>query len=217
MGHLKLAPEKEQAVLARDRKYRSNGYRKVKGNPGKKGVYGHLDEIGQALISLNIKPSKLLLPVKQGSAAHARRYTFTSRLNFRVGFSPYHNQAHHLLPEELFGLGYVFNDKQHYLLRQIPYDINNGDNIIFLPEALSRCAIHRLPSHNGSHPKYTRRLKSSMDQVKDSLNAAIRKDKNHENWDPPTDVKQMLLNAQDDFWLYVSNAGPKKINDVKPW
>jgi hypothetical protein len=53
--------------------------------------------------------------------------------------------------------------------------------------------------------------------VKDSLNAAIRKDKNHENWDPPTDVKQMLLNAQDDFWLYVSNAGPKKINDVKPW
>lgn len=217
MGHLKLAPEKEKAVLARDRKYRGNGYRKIKGNSGKKGIYGKLDEIGPALVGLDIKPSKLLPPVKQGTAAHARRYTFGRLPNFEVGWSPYHNQAHHLLPEELLSLGYVFNDKQHYLLRQIAYDINNGDNIIFLPEALSRCAIHRLPSHNGSHSKYTRRLKSSMDQVKDSLNAAISKDKKHENWDPPTDVKQMLLNAQTDFWDYVSNAGPVKVNEVKPW
>jgi A nuclease family of the HNH/ENDO VII superfamily with conserved AHH len=217
MGHLKLAPEKEKAVLARDREYRSNGYRKIKGNSGKKGIYGKLGEIGQALLDLRVKPSILLPPVKQGSAAHARRYTFGRLPNFRVGWSPYANQAHHLLPEELLGLGYIFNDKQHYLLRQIAYDINNGDNIIFLPEAMSRRLIHRLPSHNGSHPSYTRRLKASMRQVKDSLNAAISKDKKHENWDPPTDVKQMLLNAQDDFWSYVSNAGPVKIGDVKPW
>ncbi|WP_426755753.1 AHH domain-containing protein [Myxococcus sp. Y35] len=201
---------KQKARLRRSRDYREKGHQHIKGNGGRNKVYADLETIQGVLQArgTRVRGDKR---VKAGSLTHARRYTFVYGQNFKIGQSPYINQAHHLLPEEAFSDKYFTSDQMR-MLQGVDYNINNGENIIFLPAVSRDSEFHRLPHHSGSHPAYSELVKADMIVVRDSLDSALAKDKKHKEWSPPEDVKALLMRLQSDYWNWVSAAGPININ-----
>ncbi|MBJ6761924.1 AHH domain-containing protein [Myxococcaceae bacterium JPH2] len=205
--HLSGAGE-SKARLKRSHDYRGEGYKHIKVG-ARKNVYQDLDVIQGVLQARGTRARDK--GVKAGSKAHARRYTFTYGNNFQLGQSPYVNQGHHLLPEEAFSDKF-FDSKQLRMLQGVDYNINNGENIIFLPARQKDTAFHLLPFHQGSHPDYTRQVNVDMQAVKRALSKALQKDKKHKKWNPPEDLKDKLMKLQEDYWDMLVAAGPIPIN-----
>lgn len=204
---------KLKARLKRSRDYREKGYKHIKGS-GRKKTYADLDCIQSVLVARGTRSRDK--SVKAGTKAHARRYTFTHGNNFQIGQSPYVNQGHHMLPEEALSTNYL-TDAQLRMLQGVDYNINNGENIIFLPAQKRDTEFHKLPYHSGSHPAYTAQVDADMQEVKSSLDEALAKDKKHKKWNPPTDIKNRLMNLQEQYWDLLVKAGPISINKfVKP-
>ncbi|WP_158623425.1 AHH domain-containing protein [Corallococcus sp. CA053C] len=202
------------ARLKRSRDYRRKGYSHIKGDGGRKSVYADLDVI-QAVLQARGTGTRDKR-VKPGSRSHARRYTFAYGMNFQSGRSPYSNQGHHLLPEEALSPRYL-SSEQLRMIQGVDYDINNGENIIFLPVKPRDTEMHRLPYHSGSHPNYTRQVDGDMAEVKDILDSALAKDKEHKQWNPPADIKNRLMGLQSQYWDLMVAAGPIAIDRfVKP-
>ncbi|NOK02203.1 MULTISPECIES: AHH domain-containing protein [Myxococcus] len=201
---------KLKARLRRSRDYRDKGHKHIKGNGGRNKIYADLETIQGVLQArgTRVRGDKRIKP---GSLTHARRYTFVHGQNFKIGQSPYINQAHHLLPEEAFS-DKNFTSDQMRMLRGVDYNINNGENIIFLPAVARDSEFHRLPHHMGSHPAYSRLVSDDMRRVRNLLDNALAKDKKHKEWNPPEDVKTELMDFQLDYWDMVSTAGPININ-----
>jgi len=199
-----------KAILNRSSGYRSNGYDTIS-KSSKGDVYGDLTRIQSVLRARGTTPAPP--PVPPASSEHAARYVFTHGDNFKTGYAPYSNEGHHMLPCEVFTDKYL-TSKQILLVRKVDYDINNGDNIIFLPESEGDCDFHNLPSHCGSHPNYANLVSTDMQQARDSLQKEIDSDPNHENWKPPSDIPGMLKGFQDDYWSLLTTCGPMRINDV---
>ncbi|OJH34179.1 AHH domain-containing protein [Cystobacter ferrugineus] len=215
MGNHLSDAGKLPARLKRSSDYRDKGYKHIKGNGGRKSVYADLDVIQGVLLTRRTTTRDKGV-VKKGSRAHARRYTFTYGNNFQIGKSPYANQGHHLLPEEAFSDKF-FDSNQFRMLQGVDYNINNGENIIFLPAREEDTAFHLLPFHQGPHPDYTRQVDADMQDVKDVLDKALAKDKKHKKWNPPEDLKDKLMKLQEDYWDMLVAAGPIPINKfVKP-
>ncbi|WP_194858321.1 AHH domain-containing protein [Myxococcus sp. AB056] len=201
---------KLKARLRRSRDYREKGHKHIKGNGGRNKIYADLETIQGVLQArgTRVRGDKRIKP---GSLTHARRYTFVHGQNFKIGQSPYINQAHHLLPEEAFSDKY-FDSDQMRMLRGVDYNINNGENIIFLPAVARDSEFHHLPHHSGSHPGYSDHVKNDMFVVRNELDSALAKDKKHKEWSPPEDVKKVLMKLQSNYWDWVSTAGPISIN-----
>ncbi|RKH68640.1 AHH domain-containing protein [Corallococcus llansteffanensis] len=212
MGNHLSGAGKLKARLKRDRDYRNKGYKHIKGNGGRKIVYADLEVIQNVLQTRGTRARDK--GVKAGSRLHARRYTFTYGSNFQIGQSPYVNQGHHLLPEEAFS---YFDSNQLRMLQGVDYNINNGENIIFLPARQRDSEFHQLPFHQGRHPAYTEQVDADMDGVRDDLDKALNRDKKHKEWNPPEDLKAKLMNLQKEYWNMLVAAGPISINTfVKP-
>ncbi|QDE93583.1 hypothetical protein BHS06_33905 [Myxococcus xanthus] len=201
---------KLKARLRRSRDYRDKGHKHIKGNGGRNKIYANLEVIQGVLQArgTRVRGDKRIKP---GSLTHARRYTFVHGQNFKIGQSPYINQAHHLLPEEAFS-DKNFDSDQMRMLRGVDYNINNGENIIFLPAVARDSEFHRLPHHMGSHPAYSAQVVRDMAAVRDLLKSALAKDKKHKEWNPPASVKKELTTLQSKYWDMVSAAGPININ-----
>ncbi len=201
-----------RARLTRSHDYRQRGHLHISGLPERCGIYGGLEQIQDVLKERGTPPSPRT--VARASPQHAERYTFTYESNFKRAQSPYINQAHHLLPEEAFCEKF-FTGRQLRILRAIPYDINEGTNIIFLPSLMRDMAFHRLPSHSGRHPRYTALIVEDMEEVRLRLNAVTDKDLEHEHWSPPEDIKHELLKLEEEYWKHLVSCGPIPINRFK--
>jgi hypothetical protein len=208
---------KKEAKLIRSRTYRDNGYRTIKGNGGKKRRYADLERIQGVLHERGTTPTPkkdgLGRPIEPASVAHARRYTFTSGKNFKIGGSPYANEAHHMLPVEAFGDKY-FTAEQKEVLERIKYDVNNGKNIIFLPESDRDCEFHNLPQHNGSHPDYTALVDGDMQNVRTDVDKVLAEDPEHKNYSVQ-DMKKRFMDLQDQYWGHLASCGQIKVNEFK--
>ncbi|RKH11647.1 hypothetical protein D7V97_10695 [Corallococcus sp. CA053C] len=212
MGKHLSGAGKLKARLKRDHDYRNKGYKHIKGSGGRKFVYGNLEVIQNVLQTRGTRARDK--GVKAGSRLHARRYTFTHGNNFQIGQSPYVNQGHHLLPEEAFS---YFESDQLRMLQGVDYNINNGENIIFLPARQRDSEFHQLPFHQGSHPAYTEQVDEDMEGVRRALDEALKNDKKHKEWNPPEALKDRLMNLQAKYWRMLVAAGPISINKfVKP-
>ncbi|RKH41553.1 AHH domain-containing protein [Corallococcus sicarius] len=209
-GHIDGAG-KLRARLKRSRDYRQKGYSHIDGDGGRKSAYLDLDVIRSVLLSRGTDAQG---KVARGSREHASHYIFGHGRNFHIGQSPYSNQGHHLLPEEALSPNYLGSD-QLRMLQGVDYDINNGENIIFLPSRSRDSDFHKLPHHSGSHPKYTKQIARDMGAVRKSLNAALAKDKKHKLWNPPTDIRDRLMGLQEQYWDFLVGAGPIAINTFK--
>ncbi len=208
---------KRQAKLIRSHTYRENGYRTIKGNGGKKRRYANLELIQAVLRDRGTKPvprnDGLGRPIEPASVPHARRYTFTSGKNFKIGGSPYANEAHHLLPVEAFGDKY-FTAEHKEVLERMKYDVNNGKNIIFLPESIDGCAFHDLPQHNGSHPDYTALVDSDMQGVRNEIDTVLAQDPEHKNYSVK-DMRQKFMDLQNDYWGHLAGCGQIPVNKFR--
>jgi hypothetical protein len=88
---------------------------------------------------------------------------------------PYHNEAHHVVPVE------VFYDKKWttphlHVVLATKYNINLGDNIIILPQCegeLHLMDYHVLPDHSRSHNRYNDRVVGECDEVFDLVDQVL--------------------------------------------
>ena len=209
-----------KAILGYRDYYRQDGYDHIKGKTGKVRVYNKKGRIMEVLKERGTKPKEVAgeKTPSPGSYAHAKRYYFTYRDNYIEFGSPYPNQGHHLLPVEgktEDGFFERFTTDQKLLLRKVDYDINNGANIMFLPTAARSAELQNLPIHKGKHPKYTNAVRTDAKGIQNALQKVIAGDPDHENWDPPGDIKQKLLDLQDDYWKLLKNAGTIKVCEFK--
>jgi hypothetical protein len=209
---------KNVAVLGRrGNTHRVNGHSHISGNSGKRAVYDSLMTIRRGLRMHKPKPIKPKdKTVEPWSNQHAEGYTFK---HFKaVGAkTPYRNQAQHMIPVEFFSAKSLGADELT-IMRKVDYDINNGENIIFLPEHASKVIIHRLPNHCGSHPVYNQVVKTEATRLRQRLQKAINKDKPHTEWDPPQDIPAELKSLQKSLWnltVRMVGVGMSNINEIE--
>lgn len=129
------------AVLGRNpNTYPGNGRAELKANAGRRErVYDNDVKIIEYLAFYHVDPRDKGVP--KHSPAHAALYHFE---HFITGQKPYSNIAHHLLPCDVFTPGEVFTEEELEILKRVPYDVNNGKNIIFLPGFSQAVEVMRL-------------------------------------------------------------------------
>lgn len=199
------------AALDRGGSYRDNGYFYIKGKDARRKVYDKpLPVLGQNLI----KAKKGAQQGKTGDAAHAKLYLYEGKTprgdyNFIAsGYIPYENEAHHLLPVEAVPTG--FKGKLE-LLGKLPYNINHGENIIFLPEKWADTKIHALPQHRGSHPAYNSLVQTDLAKLATRLTAKEKKDCKPED-PPPIALLKDLIAHEEKYWKFLVGRGAMTVN-----
>lgn len=210
-----------KAVLDYDGKYRQTGYLDIKGNVGRRKIYDDVVRIQSVLTKMGTRPR--IPSITPGGPDHAQQYIFIhvatikgkARTNFLDFGPPYPSEAHHLVPESVFNEGNFLTPEQLVVMRKADYDVNNGKNIMFLPQRKKDAPIHNLPIHRGSHKKYTDAVKKDADAISDGLQKAVKKDQPHETWNPPADIVEKLYKLQDDYWNLLKNAGMIKVSDFE--
>jgi HNH/ENDO VII superfamily nuclease len=91
---------------------------------------------------------------------------------------PYPWDAHHILPMEAFYKYLLMNHIR--IIQRGKYDINTGQNMIFLPASESDMSHHQLPAHVDNHPQYTlglerefKKIKAKIDGMKSKPHALV--------------------------------------------
>lgn len=203
------------AALSRSGPYRKNGYFYIKGKTGLRAAYDKsLQQLGQNLKSAGKKAQG---GVVAGSTQHASLYVYEAsraypsgkRFNFFASFMPYTNEAHHLVPVEAIAAG--FNKSQLALLGKLPFNINHGQNIIFLPKKTKDTPIHGLPQHSGSHPQYNALVKGDLATLRGQLVAKEEEECKPED-PPPIAVLDKLILFEDKYWKFLVKQGAMNIN-----
>ena len=203
-----------KAVLYRHSDYRKNGIRDISGNGGKLSrVYNNNDKVKAYLknnaIGTNVEGAT------QGDDLHASGYHFHHFSAANAG-KPYPNQGHHILPCELFSRrseeggkqGGVFGTEELRVFYRLEYDVNNGNNVIFLPAFDTHCDVHQLPYHVGSHPTYTANVSQDMEQINSLLKKSLEKP--CEDWTPPESIPGELRKNEDEYWNWIVLFGERE-------
>ena len=166
---------------------------------------------------------------KTASVGHAKvyKYKYSGKIkrggvgetvyNFLYASWPYRNEAHHLLPVGVFsGKKPAFSDEQLELMYKLPYDINHGQNIIFLPRYLRDSPIHMLPIHRKGdardHKAYNDMVFIDVKEISNDLKVKGKKVCEPEEL---PDVMGQFVSLQDEYWNTVVNWGVgKSIHDA---
>jgi hypothetical protein len=208
------------AILGRRQNtHRENGHSHISGNSAKRAVYDNLMIIRRGLEMHKpkpIKPRGKKNKVVPWSNEHAEGYTFKHFKPVGAG-TPYPNEAQHMIPIEFFSVE-NFGADELTIMRKVDYDINNGENIIFLPEKADMTIIHRLPNHCGPHPTYSQLVRTEGTRLRQRLQKAIDKDKPHTEWNPPQDIPAELKSLQKALWnltVRMVGLGMSNINKME--
>ena len=97
------------------------------------------------------------------------------KLNFELAIIPYLNQAHHILPCEVF-YDKKWTAKHLKIVLMSEYDINNPKNIVMLPQCYGKtycCDYHNLPDHSKGHQTYNDRVVDECDPIYDLVEEAL--------------------------------------------
>lgn len=123
---------------------------------------------------------------------------------------PYGWEAHHMVPASAFYLkdenGYpAFTDEQAALLKQTPYDVNHGHNIIPLPKVAWGAPIHGLLQHPSDHPKYTIRVISDLKAIADKVQELVEEKRDHKAI--VANFFERLKKVEDNCWNFLVDLG----------
>lgn len=125
---------------------------------------------------------------------------------------PFATQAHHIIQNEVFSEGEErITPEELKLLAKIPYCLNHGENIIFLPDKLKNCEVFNLPLHNGSHPDYNNKSMKEIDGIKDQIK--VSQNEACDVVEMPKGVLQDLIDTQELLWKWTVKQGPGSINN----
>jgi len=117
---------------------------------------------------------------------------------------PYPWEAHHLLPTNVFYKN-LSMDQIRAILRT-DYDINDGRNIIFLPEEPIDTPVHKLPYHSSGHVKYDKRVKfAMMKEVKDVLDKVKKEKRDHK--EAAAAIESVLHELETKMFKYTRSLG----------
>lgn len=211
-NHLKGDGE-YKAVWGRSGDYRKKTMQGIKAKSERKDIYDNEDVLKATLSSIKPKTDANGNAIIAGSKAHIARYTLDK---FTGGSSPYPNHAHHMIPANAFIN--QFTTEQREILLKIDYDVNNGNNLIFLPSTLQATRYHFLPWHQTDdyHRKYSKEVKDAATSIEDKINKVLDKQKPCEDGeDPPKDITEDLVKYENDLWNLIVGMGPKSINEIK--
>ncbi len=124
------------------------------------------------------------------------------------------NQAHHLLPQEFND--FVSNPEIHELTKKVNYDINRGENIIFLPAFENDGDFHNLPYHFGGHDKYNRTVLKDAKKLEELLKEYKGTEPCKDGDDIPEDIAKEFGTFENELWKIIVKAGKgNSINKIK--
>ena len=148
---------------------------------------------------------------------------FNPTLSADTGISaqehPYTWEAHHILPGNCFyrtSDGGAFSPEQRDILLKVPYDINHGENMIFLPGKRTNhlVPVHGLLQHYCSHTGYDVLVKNSFKtEVANKLQDIIDKqEKCKQTLD--NKILDVLINLQQDYWDDIVDSSASAVTNV---
>lgn len=164
-------------ILSRNATYRADARGTLKGTA----IYDNVAAIFAAIVKRDAQSNQpaLVGGLTQQQRVPLYQFEYTNpqvkRKNFQVGYIPYKNRAHHVVPVEVF-----YAEKwtaQHLkIVLQSKYNINNPENILYLPECHGKtylCDYHNLPDHSKGHGKYNQRVLDECESIFDLVDKAI--------------------------------------------
>lgn len=179
-------------ILSRNASYREDARPRLKGT----GIYDDEAQIKNGLQFRVAQTGKKLVygkTVQQRVPYYKFDYTKPNNpQNFTIEHLPYLFQAHHILPVEVF-YHKKWTAKHLKIVLQSKYNINNPENIIYLPqcEGLTWTAhVHSLPDHSKGHKKYNSRVIKETKPVFDMVDKAI----DEKDCEKKKDIREQIYN-----------------------
>jgi hypothetical protein len=215
VAHLVQKDEKYNTILHRNTSYREDARDRLKSLE----VYDNLAAIQTGVRRQNqFQGARFSDPaVARHFALTCNRYMFDYRnrdripsyKNFAHGDKPYGNQAHHIVVCELF-----YDDwkaKELDVVLQCGYNINDPDNIIYLPQGHggdhTSCYYHNLPNHAVGHDKYNDKVLKHVNRLKQKVRKALTSDC-EEAAKIHTEIFNFLKDLEVTFTLQILAKGP---------
>jgi HNH/ENDO VII superfamily nuclease len=199
-----------KGILSRNTTYREDARSHLKA----KGIYDDLVMIETGILT-NDKASghKSKVPMVQ----RVNEYTFDffrvklGNRNFESGGAPYGNDAHHMIPVEVFTAA-IWKLKELHVVLATGYDVNHATNIILLPQCYGKkqsCQYHMLPDHSDGHyPAYNLAVAKLCDAVHNLVCDALKEKDCKKRKDIRQQVLDKLNEIEEDLFDHLSTVGP---------
>lgn len=222
-----------KAVLWKDSTYNQNCYDHIASDGGRKAVFKKFQFVDAAYAAKYPKlpamfkeyygfPGKMKCNFNPGAelagktTAKNKKKGSGGNQRFAGCSKPYKWNGHHMIPAEAFysevttsgGGKPVFTPTQYALLLMSDYNLNNGHNLIPLPDRGMDFyqPVHAMILHPSSHSNYTSKVKSEMKKIsKDLKELESEADKPHP--DASMEVKLSLEDLEDDLWDLLVKLG----------
>lgn len=133
---------------------------------------------------------------------------------------PYKWNAHHMIPGSAFYSTYVvdgnpveiFTQEQYYLLLMSDYDVNNGNNMIPLPDAGWDFfqPVHKMLLHPSGHPNYTRHVQKKLKEIAKKLDQ-IKGDADKPHPNVSVKVAKDIVKIENKCWKLLHQIGEENV------
>lgn len=208
-----------KAVLGKNSSYRENGTKYLRDQDGR-GVYRnfshpHLKKIRALARSVAEFP--------EGPLQNFDRKAPSATGQNSGAKWPYAWEAHHMIPGDVFthmkagaqGKGEpIFTPEQYKLLTKSDYDVNNGHNIIMLPDENWAVPIHVLLQHPSDHPDYTQMVLTQCQSISENLQSYVSKNKKKHKENMEAAIVRELTALEDDLWEFLVDLSQRVVNAV---
>lgn len=229
-----------KAVLWKDSTYNQNCYDHIEGDGGRKAIFQKFQFVDAAYASQYPKlpgmfkeyygfPGKIKCNFNPGAELKGKTTAKNKKKgsggNQRVAgcSKPYKWNGHHMIPAEAFyaevttsgGGKPVFTPNQYALLLMSDYNLNNGHNLMPLPDRGMDFyqPVHAMILHPSSHSNYTAKVKSEMQKISNSLkNLEAEADKPHP--DISVDLKNELTTLEKQLWKLLVKLGKAMVSST---
>jgi A nuclease family of the HNH/ENDO VII superfamily with conserved AHH len=212
-----------KGILSRNSSYREDARSKLKGTLIYDNAANILNGIQQQDAAQTAKGNKAP-PTLASQVARVKGYTFNykkrfRKRNFTTAGPPYRNEAHHVVPVEIFykkewttpHLHIVKSAKADPDNDDAPgYNINNADNIIYLPQCNKKyeyMQYHVLPDHSEGHKNYNTRVKGQCDPIWDLADEALNEPDCDRKKDLRKQIHDMLKQIETNNFNHLKGLG----------
>ena len=192
--------------------YRQANIDGTKAKRDREDVYNNDEKLQTNLSNITWKKK---LKYQPGSKEHCDEYKL-DKFKADNAKKPYDNHSHHMIPKNDFFNR--FDSEQQEILWQVDYDVNNGNNMIFLPAKADKFRhVHKLPWHHaaGGHKSYSDKVKDAATEIEDEVNKEIDKLKECESYKISDKIAKSLVQYENNLWKIIVNLGPSTINKIK--